>query len=612
MKPTDGPDQPSASTAGADPALTPTIAGPSVAYEATVGAASEPGATQGRSLPGYSLGGVIGRGGMGEVVSAHDERIGRDVAIKRMRGTAPTADATTRFLREARIQARLEHPAIVPVHELGRDGNGQPFFTMKRLAGVTLAELLAATPPPPRQRLLRAFADVCSAVEFAHSHRVVHRDLKPANIMRGDFGEVYVLDWGVARVFGEADAGSVHAGVESLDGMTNAGAVLGTPGYMAPEQVLGAPDVGPAADIYALGSILFEILSGEALHPRGPGALASTLAGIDGRPAKRQPDRAIAPELDEVCVSALALDPNARPTAADLAERVERYLDGDRDLERRRELSAEWLAKARAALSADEVGRRVEALQNAGRALALDPESNDAAGFFAHLIAEPPSQLPAQLQRDLERADVAVQRRQSKVAALSFVSAAVFLLLASWNGLRSVATVGLVGALTAVMAAAAFRLSRRRALPREMMAVVVGNALLAALLSRAFGSLILAPAVTCVMAVSLTSYPQLIDRAKLVIPILVASWIVPVVLERAGVIDSTWGVEGGKVVSMSTMIAIDGVPTTALLVSANVIIIVVVALFANALARSRRDAQRQVEIQAWHLRQLVPASPGSS
>jgi steroid 5-alpha reductase family enzyme len=145
-----------------------------------------------------------------------------------------------------------------------------------------------------------------------------------------------------------------------------------------------------------------------------------------------------------------------------------------------------------------------------------------------------------------------------------------------------------------------------------MMAVVVGNALLAALLSRAFGSLILAPAVTCVMAVSLTSYPQLIDRAKLVIPILVASWIVPVVLERAGVIDSTWGVEGGKVVSMSTMIAIDGVPTTALLVSANVIIIVVVALFANALARSRRDAQRQVEIQAWHLRQLVPASPGSS
>ena len=130
--------------------------------------------------------------------------------------------------------------------------------------------------------------------------------------------------------------------------------------------------------------------------------------------------------------------------------------------------------------------------------------------------------------------------------------------------------------------------------------------MLAALLSRAFGPLIVAPAVTCVMAVSLTSYPQLIDRANIVIPLLVASWLAPVGLEAAGLLDATWRVTDGAVVSTSALIRIGGASTSALLVVANVITIVVVGLFANALARSRRTAHRQLEIQAWHLRQLLP------
>jgi serine/threonine-protein kinase len=586
-------------------------AGPTAAVDSTI-AAQEPvplGAHH-AALSGYSLGAEIGRGGMGEVVAARDDRIGREVAIKRMRGETSSPPAIDRFLREARIQARLEHPAIVPVHELGYDAEGQPYFTMKRITGVTLAHLLATK--APRQRLLRALADVCRAIEFAHARGVVHRDLKPSNIMLGDFGEVYVLDWGLARVLGDRDRehGSVAADVESIDGSTRAGTVLGTPGFMAPEQVRGA-QVGTPSDIYALGAIMFAVLAGEPLHPSGDAALASTIAGSLDGPAKRAPGGAVPPELDALCISALSGDPAVRPSARDLADKVERSLDGDRDLERRRELAATWLDNARAALDSHDVGRRAEAMQAAGRALALDPESRDAADLVTRLMLEPAGALPAELERELAAGEATVQRRQSRAALSSFLGVAAFLAMASWNGLRSVGQLAIVAAVTGVMAATAFRLAHRHASRAEMLAVVVGNATLAALLSRAFGSLIVAPAVTCVMAVSLTSYPQLIDSARAVIAVLALSWLAPVGLESAGWLESTWRVSGDSVISSSSLVAIAGTPTTALLIAANLIAIGVIGLFANALARSRRDAQRQVEIQAWHLRQLLPAAQGS-
>ena len=164
--------------------------------------------------PGYVLGETIGRGGMGAVIAAQDLRIGREVAVKRMATMTPDGEQVARFLREARIQARLEHPAIVPVHELSVDELGRPFFTMKRIAGQTLGERLADR--VPQNRLLRVFVDVCRAIEFAHARGVVHRDLKPSNIMLGDYGETYVIDWGIARVLaaGEADR---HGELVTLD-----------------------------------------------------------------------------------------------------------------------------------------------------------------------------------------------------------------------------------------------------------------------------------------------------------------------------------------------------------------------------------------------------------
>ncbi|HEY0992500.1 MAG TPA: serine/threonine-protein kinase, partial [Kofleriaceae bacterium] len=276
-------------------------------------------------LAGYEVRELLGRGGMGEVLLVHDEIIGREVAIKRMRRADPGPEAETRFLREAKIQARLQHPAIVPVHELGRDADGRPYFTMKRLAGLTLEELRGA----PLQRLLRAFADVCLAIEFAHEHGVIHRDIKPTNIMLGDFGEVYVLDWGVALVLDDADHPSVQD-IATIEGETAVGAVMGTPGYMAPEQALGYATTA-GIDIYALGCVLFEILTCEPLHPRGTGGAANAIAHPPAAPSARRPDLAIAPELDAACIAALAEDPADRPSARELAQRIQDYLDGDRD-----------------------------------------------------------------------------------------------------------------------------------------------------------------------------------------------------------------------------------------------------------------------------------------
>ncbi|HEX7699770.1 MAG TPA: serine/threonine-protein kinase, partial [Kofleriaceae bacterium] len=139
----------------------------------------------------YRLGRRIGKGGMGEVMAARDEQVGRDVAIKRMRAANPSERAIARFLREASVQGRLEHPAIVPVHEIGRDDDNLPFFVMKKLAGTSLAAIVSYRDEATQQRMLRAFVDVCLAMEFAHVRGIVHRDLKPDNIMLGDFGEVY-------------------------------------------------------------------------------------------------------------------------------------------------------------------------------------------------------------------------------------------------------------------------------------------------------------------------------------------------------------------------------------------------------------------------------------
>jgi eukaryotic-like serine/threonine-protein kinase len=550
------------------------------------------------AFAGYELRELLGRGGMGEVLLAHDELIGRDVAIKRMRRREPSPDAEARFLREAKIQARLQHPAIVPVHELGRDADGRPYFTMKRLAGSTLEELRGE----PLQRLLRAFVDVCLAIEFAHDHGVIHRDIKPTNIMLGDFGEVYVLDWGVARVLDESTNPSVRD-IAALEGETQVGAVLGTPGYMAPEQALGY-EMTPAIDVYALGCVLFEILTCEPLHPRGTGGAASAIAHPTEAPSLRRPDLAIPPELDAACVAALAEEPGVRPSARELARRVQDYLDGDRDLERRRELAAAQLARARDALASGDPARRADAVHAAGRALALDPESSEAADLVTSLIVEPPRVLPPALVASLDEADREAHRVRSRTATVAFSSVLALVALVPFVEVRSWPLVlGFLGAM-AGMAVISWLSYRRGA---TIVPVALAATFVATLLaSRIAGPFVLTPVITCGMILGLSAMPALAAR-----PWLLATWIaltvvVPVGLERLGVLGRTTWIDGDTLMLRSA--AIDGDPRTVIvaLVVAQVVLLAMAGRFARVISRERREADRRQHIQAWHLRQLLP------
>jgi eukaryotic-like serine/threonine-protein kinase len=549
--------------------------------------------------PGYRFADVIGRGGMGEVVLAEDLQLCREVAIKRMRSASPSAEATARFLREARIQARLDHPAVVPVHELGRDPDGRPYFTMKRVTGVTLDRLIADG--APLHKMLRALVDVCLAVDLAHARGVIHRDLKPANIMLGDYGEVYVLDWGVARILAEHEATAI--GGDSQDGETQVGAILGTLGYMSPEQMRGDP-ITPATDVYALGAILYEILAGVPAHPRGQAAMASTMSGPPVPPLERRTDRAIPPELDAACMAALVEDPAARPSARGLADRIGRYLDGDRDVERRRALAAEQLAAARAVLEGGAPAERSRALAAAGRALALDPESKDAATLVTQLILEPPRELPPELVGQLAEHDRQAIARHTAFAARALSAYFLFIPIAVWAGIRSWGVLAAIYGIVAISVAGAIVMSRRRI--DSIVWALFANTAVLILLTRLFSPILIVPGLASGIAVAMIAFPTLIHRPWLVIGGVLAGFLLPVGLEAAGLWPRTWWFEEGRVVIAATAIHLDGLPAAILIVTANTATIVVMALLVRSLAAMQRAGQRALEIQAWHLGRLLP------
>ena len=299
----------------------------------------------------YGLLEELGRGGMGTIYLAEDRVLGRRVALKVVSTGAADPGAAARMLREARVIARLEHPGIVPVHDAGTLPDGRMFYAMKRVDGRRLDEVAGANGATLPGRL-RIFQKICEAVAFAHAHGVIHRDLKPENVMVGPFGEVLVMDWGVAKVLEEPAASSPRSiPAPTAPAATAEGTVLGTPAYMAPEQAAGRSDgVGPPADVYALGAILRFLLTGRApfdeeialRRARGEAGLSPRPVRIgDGAP----------PSLAAIAEKAMATDPGGRyASVEELAAEVARYLDGARVLAHRetfREKSARVFARYR-------------------------------------------------------------------------------------------------------------------------------------------------------------------------------------------------------------------------------------------------------------------------
>ena len=290
------------------------------------------------------------RGGMGRVLIALDKSVGREVALKELLPPAPAKggspftphsdpnQAAARFLREARVTGRLEHPNIVPVYEIGQRPDGSPFYTMKFVKGQSLAHKLESISKSGlgvaeklRQRLglLDSFVDACQAVAYAHARGVIHRDIKPGNIMLGDFGETLLLDWGLAKIHGSADIPSSDSG-ETDAGKTQAGAVMGTPVYMAPEQAEGdTAHVNERSDVYGLGAVLYEIVAG------CPPYTGATSREILSRVIKEAPRDAVsvdplAPkELAAIAARAMARSPSDRfASASELGSQVQAFRDG--------------------------------------------------------------------------------------------------------------------------------------------------------------------------------------------------------------------------------------------------------------------------------------------
>ncbi len=233
----------------------------------------------------FQVDGVLGQGSQGTVFDVADRDCHRHIALKTMRSASHDPEAVSRFIHEAQVTAQLQHPGIVPVHDLGVLPDGTVFYAMKRVVGTTLSQHIrdgrfAYAHRDQRYDVLQLFLRVCETIAFAHDRGVVHRDLKPGNIMVGDYGEVLVLDWGLAKVLDDSITAAQRPytpnTVRSIDQQivggadeTMAGTAVGTPAYMSPEQACGGEAVDRSSDVYALGVILYELLTGLSPYVRG-------------------------------------------------------------------------------------------------------------------------------------------------------------------------------------------------------------------------------------------------------------------------------------------------------------------------------------------------------
>jgi hypothetical protein len=454
---------------------------------------------------------------------------------------------------------------------------------------------------------------------------VVHRDLKPSNIMLGDFGEVYLLDWGLAKILGtmetvEDPRASTQSSQERLTSspsvLTSAGTLLGTPGYMPREQLLGhVMDIDGRADVYALGAVLFEMLTLQRLHTAGTtqDVLRSTMDGADARPSVRAPSREVPPELEAICVTATATAPEDRyATAREMSEAIERFLDGDRDKEQRRGMA---LRHARAAeeaaagaLSSDaktaEDARRT-AMRELSRALALDPDNPETMRTMLRLLMQPPRELPAEVNAELEQLSRDQVRLGGTTGGVVYLSMCLYIPLLLMMGVRSnwfwMTYVLAVG--TSALSFGISRLAEPRT--RHAMTVFVLSLVCVSSMSAYFGPFLLVPAVA---ATSALVFSTTNDRSLRGFIIAIASLtvLVPLGLEHAGLVPSSMRFTPDGILLLPRVLWLPPMWSEVFLVVSSVAVIVTSGLALAPFRQELDDAQRRIRLLAWHLRQLVP------
>ena len=301
-------------------------------------------------VPGYEILGELGRGGMGAVLRGRDPELGRELAVKvLLERRQDDPRAVQRFVEEAQVGGQLQHPGVVPVYAAGRLPDNRPYFTMKLVQGRTLADLLRERKSSREDlpRFLKIFEQVCQTTAYVHSRGVIHRDLKPLNVMVGAFGEVQVMDWGLAKVVGR---GVRTVRSERAEARSETGSVLGTPAYMAPEQACGDVEgLDARCDVFGLGALLCEVLTGgppylgretgELLRKAARGDLSEAFGRLD--------DCGADAELVRLAKTCLAAEPAERPAdAGAVVEAMTAYLTGVQERLRAAEL-AQAVAEAR-------------------------------------------------------------------------------------------------------------------------------------------------------------------------------------------------------------------------------------------------------------------------
>ncbi len=562
----------------------------------------------------YEVGETLGEGGMGEVRLCADQRIGRAVALKVIRAdNARSARLQARFLFEARVQGQLEHPSIVPVYDLGLRPDGSAFFTMKRVRGKTLHEVLkslrlgdrTAAMTFTRRRLLAAFQTVCLAIEFAHRRGIVHRDLKPSNIMLGELGEVSVLDWGLAKLC-EADPSSpMQEGRPSISGgrfdATGVGEVL------VPEGIEGqVPYKGP------VGSVLHQLVGGKTHADVKVATVAGT---FEPRISKRFPDTDVPPELEEICVRATALEPSDRiASARAIADAIERFLEGDLDVSRRRSMAGAHTRSAIQALAESVEAKegasareaRSRALREVNRALALDPRNQTALRTLMRILTEVPRAAAPEAEAAIRSSEARAVQKAARRGGYAYLALSGNVALMALLGVVNPRGLVLGCACFLGASALAFAGARRDVASDKLaIAIIALSSIGIAAITLLFGAFVYAPGVCAANVVVMAAgLPRHLRWLALACGMLAIGG--PLLAEHFGIIAPGWVFQGDAISIVPRAVRFPALPSVLLLGIANLGTVVFPALLVGAERDARERAERELVLRAHQLAELVP------